>query len=89
MNQVVLESPGRIVTLQRERREVQAPLLSFLFFKIPLSNPRLVSQVVWAVFVFQSLSALPCPQCRQSLEGAVGQTKLHKTKNLKTQARNF
>ena len=46
MDQVVPESPGRIATLQRQRREMQAPLFSFLLFKIPPSNPRLESQAM-------------------------------------------
>ena len=45
MDQIVPESPGRLVTLQRQRREMQAPLF-FILFKIPLSNPRLESQAM-------------------------------------------
>ena len=46
------------------------------------------------LFVFQGLSATPCPQCRQRLAGAAGQTKLHhkqkyQSQNLKTQTRSF
>ena len=68
--------------LQRQRREKYKLLCFFLFFKISLGNPRLESQAVWAVFVFQGLSA----------PGAAGQTKLqHRESNHKTkaQARSF
>ena len=54
-------SPGRRVTLQRQTRETQAPLL-FLFcsLKFPPNNPRMASQAVWAVFVFRGLNSPPC-----------------------------
>ena len=44
MNQSVTESPGRIVTLQKQRREKCKLLLFFVFSKIPPSNPRLEYQ---------------------------------------------
>ena len=94
MDQVLPQSPGRIVTLQRERREKCKLLSFFLLFKIPLSNPRLESQAMWAVFVFQALSAPPWPQWQQRLAGTVGQKKLHhkqrcQSQSLKTQTRSF
>lgn len=72
MNQAVTESPGRIVTLKKQRRE-KCKLLLF-FSKIP-SNPRLESPAKWVAFVFQDLNVLACPQFWQRLAGAVGQTK--------------
>ena len=59
---------------------MQAPVFFCLFFKIPPSNPRLEFQAVWAAFIFQGLNTPPCPQFRQRLAEAGGQTKLRKTK---------
>ena len=92
MDQVVPESPGggkckflklrqKSYVAKAEGRDASSfPFFFFLLFKIPLSKPKTESQAMWAVFVFQGLSALPCPQCWQRLAGAVGQIKLHKTK---------
>ena len=90
MDQTVHES---IDTLQSQKREMQA-LLFFSFFKIPLSNPRLESQAMCTVFVFQGLSAPLWLQSRQRLAEAVGQAKLHhkqryQLQNLKTLTRSF
>ena len=48
--------------------------LFFLFFKIPPSTPGLPSQAVWAVFVFQGLSAPPCPQYHRDLQEQLDKT---------------
>ena len=77
MNQSVTESPGRIVTLQKQRREKCKLLLFFVFSKIPPSNPRLDSPAKWVAFIFQDLHAPRGPQFWKRLTGAVG---LHKTK---------
>ena len=42
MNQVVPESPGRIVTQEKQRRVIRKNLTIFLFSKIPPSNSRLL-----------------------------------------------
>ena len=42
MNQVVPKSPGRIVTQEKQRREICKNLIIFLFSKVPPSNLRLV-----------------------------------------------
>ena len=66
----------------------------FLFFKIPLSKPRLESQATCTAFVFQGLSAPLRLQCQHRLAEAVGQTKLHhreryQLQNIKTLTRSF
>ena len=80
MNQSVTESPGRIVTLQKQRREKCKLLLFFVFSKIPPSNPRLDSPAKWVAFIFQDLNVPPCPRFWRRLAGAVGQIRLRETK---------
>ena len=80
MNQAVTESPGRVVTLQKQRREKCKLLLFFVFSKIPPSNPRLDSLAKWGVFIFQGLNVPPCPRFWWRLAGAVGQIRLCETK---------
>ena len=43
--------------------------LYFLFFKTPPSNPKLESQAMWAVFVFQCLKTPPCLRFWQRFAG--------------------
>ena len=47
MNQVVPESPGRIITLQEQRKENTSSCIFFLFCKIPLSNQRMEFQEIY------------------------------------------
>ena len=44
--------------------------LFFLFFKVLPSTPGLLSQGMWAVFVFQGLSAPPGPQYHTDLQNS-------------------
>ena len=71
MDQVVPESPGRIVTLQRQKRDASSsPFFFFFLFKIPLSNPRLESQAMWPVCILRfkcsTMPTMSAETCRSS-----------------------
>ena len=73
MDQVVPESPGRIVTLQKQRREMQTPSFSiFLLFKIPLSRgerEQVTSKVHLLAFSPPAAAGAPIKLCLNFLPG--------------------
>ena len=79
MNQAVSSNKAKQLNCKGQRRG-KCKLLS----KVPRSNPRLECPAVWAVYVFQDLNALVCPQSWQRLGGAFEEKRVHKTKTRMT-----
>ena len=86
MDQGVSESPGRIVTLQRQRREVQAPLFFFCSLKSHYVTQgwSRVSDNVGAVCIsgFKSFTmpTMLAETCRSSWTDKTHKTKIPMTK---------